>query len=120
MKWNRFRLKTRTEAEDVVSSILADLGIRGVEIEDNVPLTEQEKEQMFVDILPPSKVDDGVAYLSFYLEEEDDKEQVLEQVREALEEMQEFMDRLRNPRQKISIGSITGNSIFISFMWMTF
>lgn len=93
MKWNRFRLKTRTEAEDVVSSILADLGIRGVEIEDNVPLTEQEKEQMFVDILPPSKVDDGVAYLSFYLEEEDDdKEQVLEQVREALEEMQEFMD----------------------------
>jgi ribosomal protein L11 methyltransferase len=92
MKWNKFRLKTRTEAENVISSILADLGIEGVEIEDNVPLSEQEKEQMFVDILPPAKTDDGVAYLSFYLEEEEDKEKMLGRVREALAEMQEFMD----------------------------
>ena len=26
MKWNKFRLKTTTEAEDIVSSMLADLG----------------------------------------------------------------------------------------------
>ena len=46
MKWNKFRLKTTTEAEDIVSSMLADLGIEGVEIEDKIPLTESDKEQM--------------------------------------------------------------------------
>ena len=74
MKWNKFRLKTTTEAEDIVSSMLADLGIEGVEIEDKIPLTESDKEQMFVDILPEIEADDGVAYLSFYLEEDEDKE----------------------------------------------
>ena len=54
MKWNKFRLQTTTRAEDVVSSILTDLGIEGVEIEDKVPLTQKEKEQMFVDMLPES------------------------------------------------------------------
>ena len=51
MKWKQFRLKTTTQAEDIVSSMLADLGIEGVQIEDKIPLTEQDKEQMFVDIL---------------------------------------------------------------------
>lgn len=92
MKWNKFRLKTTTEAEDIVSSILSDLGIEGVEIEDRVPLTQKEKEQMFVDILPESVPDDGTAYLSFYLEEGENKEEVLEQVRKELDEMREFID----------------------------
>ena len=74
MKWNKFRLKTTTEAEDIVSSMLMDLGIQGVEIEDKIPLTQSDKEQMFVDILPQTEADDGVAYLSFYLEPEEDKE----------------------------------------------
>ena len=68
MKWNQFRLKTTTEAEDIVSSMLADLGIEGVQIEDKIPLTQQDKEQMFVDILPDIPEDDGVAYLTFYLD----------------------------------------------------
>lgn len=92
MKWNKFRLQTTTQAEDVVSSILTDLGIEGVELEDKVPLTQKEKEQMFVDILPETALDDGVAYLSFYLEESEDKEAVLEKVRKELDEMREFMD----------------------------
>lgn len=29
MKWNKFRLTTTTEAEDIVSSMLMDLGIQG-------------------------------------------------------------------------------------------
>ena len=70
MKWYKYRLKTTTEAEDIVSSMLADLGIEGVEIEDKIPLTQKDKEQMFVDILPETEPDDGVAYLSFYLEPE--------------------------------------------------
>lgn len=92
MKWNKFRLKTTTEAEDIVSSILSDLGIEGVEIEDRVPLTQKEKEQMFVDILPERIPDDGIAYLSFYLEEGENKEEILGQVRKELEEMREFID----------------------------
>lgn len=71
MKWNKYRLKTTTEAEDIIISILADLGVEGVEIEDNIPLSKQEQEQMFVDILPPIAADEGVAWLTFYLAEED-------------------------------------------------
>lgn len=92
MKWNQFRIKTTTEAEDIVSSMLMDLGIQGVQIEDKVPLTEQDKEQMFVDILPQIPADDGVAYLTFYLEEEEDPETVLERVRRELEEMRSYVD----------------------------
>lgn len=92
MKWNKFRLKTTTEAEDIVSSMLMDLGIQGVEIEDKVPLTQADKEQMFVDILPQIEEDDGVAYLSFYLEEDDDKEKVLADVRRELEEMAAYVN----------------------------
>lgn len=81
MKWKQFRLKTTTQAEDIVSSMLADLGIEGVQIEDKIPLTEQDKEQMFVDILPDIPDDDGTAYLTFYLDEEEDVAPVLMNVR---------------------------------------
>lgn len=92
MKWNKFRLKTKTEAEDIVSSMLADLGVEGVEIEDKIPLTAAEKEQMFVDILPETEADDGVAYVSFYLEDNADIEGILANVKNELEEMKEFLD----------------------------
>lgn len=92
MKWNKFTLKTKAEAEDLVISALADVGILGVEIEDHVPLSETDKQQMFVDILPDMPENDGVAYLNFYLDEEEDKEEILAKVRQALEELKEFTD----------------------------
>lgn len=92
MKWNKFRLKTTTEAEDIVSSMLMDLGIEGVEIEDKVPLTQADKEQMFVDILPEIEADDGVAYLSFYLDDGEDVDAILKNVKNELEEMKSFLD----------------------------
>ncbi len=92
MKWNKYRLKTTTAAEDIVSSMLMDLGIQGVEIEDKVPLTQKDKEQMFVDILPEIKEDDGVAYLSFYLEPGDDRERILADVRRELQELSAWTD----------------------------
>ena len=92
MKWNKFRLKTTTEAEDIVSSMLMDLGVQGIEIEDKIPMTQAEKEQMFVDILPEIEADDGVAYLSFYLEEDEDKEKVLANVKKELEEMSAYVN----------------------------
>ncbi|XCP83409.1 50S ribosomal protein L11 methyltransferase [Roseburia hominis] len=92
MKWNKFRLKTTTEAEEIVSSMLMDLGIQGIEIEDKIPMTQAEKEQMFVDILPEIDVDDGTAYISFYLEEEEDKDAVLSEVQSELAAMRSYVD----------------------------
>ena len=92
MRWNRFRIKTRTEAEDMVICALAELGIQGVEIEDKQPLTEEDKQQMFVDIMPEGHRDDGIAYLSFYLDEEEDKEEILAKVRDELKNLSQFMD----------------------------
>ena len=92
MKWNKFRLKTTTEAEDIVSSMLMDLGIQGVEIEDKIPLSQSDKEQMFVDILPQIEADDGVAYLSFYMEPEEDQEKILKDVKRGLKEMSAYVN----------------------------
>lgn len=92
MKWNRFTVKTKTEAEDIVICTLAEVGVEGVEIQDKQPLTEEDKAQMFVDIMPEGPADDGVAYLNFYLEEDADKEKILSDVRAALDELKSYMD----------------------------
>ncbi len=90
MKWKKYTLKTTTEAEDIISNMMMEAGIEGIEIEDKIPLTEQEKKQMFVDILPDPPEDDGVAYISFYLESETDQEEMLKRVREGLEEISRY------------------------------
>lgn len=108
MKWMKFRIKTITDAEDIIISTLYDLGLEGAQIEDKIPLTAWEKEQMFVDILPDNPEDDGIAYLSFFVEEKDHPaegsnypaivlneeettaEQVLAMVEQELAELKEF------------------------------
>ncbi|MCC8051065.1 MAG: 50S ribosomal protein L11 methyltransferase [Clostridiales bacterium] len=92
MKWNKFTIKTKTDAEDIVIATLADIGIEGAEIEDKVPLSESDKKQMFVDILPDGPADDGIAYLSFYLEEDADIDTTLDNVRRELDDLRNFMD----------------------------
>ncbi len=72
MKWVKFRLKTVTDMEDIIISTLYDIGLEGAQIEDKIPLTALEKEQMFVDILPDGPEDDGVAYLNFFVEKQED------------------------------------------------
>ncbi len=110
MKWKKFRIKTTTEAEDIIISTLYDIGLEGAQIEDNVPLTAMEKEQMFVDILPQMQEDDGTAYLSFFVEETEDGEllkggektdeaAILSQVQAELDGLRDFLD--------IGEGSIT-------------
>lgn len=88
MKWKKYTLKTTTEAEDIISNMMMEAGIEGIEIEDKVPLSERDREQMFVDILPDMPEDDGVAYISFYLEPEMDQAEVLDRVRAGLKEIQ--------------------------------
>lgn len=94
MKWNKFTIKTKAEAEDLISSTLMELGIEGIEIEDHVPLTEQDKKQMFVDILPDVDSDDPTAFISFYIDadEEIDLDKLLEDVKRELDELRTFTD----------------------------
>lgn len=103
MKWTKFRIKTITDAEDIIISTLYDIGLEGAQIEDKIPLTAKEKEQMFVDILPDGPEDDGIAYLSFFVEEKEDGSLlvngettdatvIMEQVKAELDELRNFMD----------------------------
>ena len=82
MKWNKYTIETTTAAEDYLSSALMDLGIEGVQIEDNVPLTKEDQAEMFIDFLPELPPDEGISYVSFYLEDngQDDTE-LLKQVK---------------------------------------
>ena len=103
MKWMKFRIKTLTEAEDIIISTLYDIGLEGAQIEDKVPLTAWEKEQMFVDIPPVPAEDDGIAWLSFFVEEKEDgslelngevtdQETVLGRIRQELDDLRTFLD----------------------------
>lgn len=103
MKWTKFKIKTLTEAEDIVISTLYDIGLEGAQIEDKIPLTAWEKEQMFVDIPPVTGEDDGIAYLSFFVEEREDGSLVLNgevtnrdavsgRIKRELEDLRMFMD----------------------------
>ena len=74
MKWKRLTVKTVTSAEDLIIADLYEIGLEGAMIEDHVPLTALEKEQMFVDILPEGPEDDGIAYLSFFVEEAEEED----------------------------------------------
>ena len=92
MKWKKFTLTTTTEAVDLISYTLDELGIEGIEIEDNIPLTEKETKGMFIDILPELPPDEGVAKVSFYLDEDDDIPAMMAKGKEALEELKPFTD----------------------------
>ena len=92
MKWKKFTLTTTTEAVDLISYTLDELGIEGIEIEDNIPLTEKETKGMFIDILPELPPDEGVAKVSFYLDENDDIPAMMAKVKEALGELKPFTD----------------------------
>ena len=92
MKWTKFRLKTTTEAEDIVICALADAGVEGAQIEDNIPLSDSDLQQMFVDIPPVSGPDDGSAYLTFYLDEDADADGVIRRVEEELASLRQFSD----------------------------
>lgn len=92
MKWKKFTLTTTTESVDLISSMLDEIGIEGIEIEDNIPLTEAETKGMFIDILPELPTDEGIAKVSFYLAPDSDIEGIRKRVEEGLEELSMFTD----------------------------
>ena len=92
MKWKKFTLTTTTEAVDLISSMFDEIGIEGIEIEDNIPLTEAETKGMFIDILPELPPDEGVAKVSFYLDPDSDIKEMIKKVEAGLDELSMFTD----------------------------
>lgn len=92
MKWKKLSLATTTDAEDLVSGMLNDLGISSIEIEDHIPITEEEKKAMFIDILPELPPDDKKAVISFYLGPEEDTYKVILEVKKGLAQLENFVN----------------------------
>lgn len=92
MEWKKVRIKTKTTAEDLISGVLYEMGITGIEVEDNIPLSEEDKKAMYIDILPEGKTDDGTAFLSFYVEEGNEGEELIENVYQELNRLKDFAD----------------------------
>ena len=93
MKWKKYTIETTTEAEDYMSSMLMELGIEGIEIEDNVPLSKSDQADMFIDFLPELPPDEGISHVSFYLEDDgSDYTELLKQVKISLEELRNMVE----------------------------
>ena len=92
MKWKKYTIQTTTQAEDFISSMLADLGVEGVQVEDNIPLSQADQEKMYIDILPELAPDEGIAYISFFLDAEQEQEQFLVQVQKELENLRALVE----------------------------
>ena len=93
MKWKKYTIETTTAAEDYMSSMLMGLGIEGIEIEDNIPLTKEDQADMFIDFLPELPPDEGISYVSFYIEEDgSDQKQILTQVKAGLENLRKMVE----------------------------
>ena len=93
MKWKKYTIETTTAAEDFMSSMLMDLGIEGIEIEDNIPLTKEDQADMFTDFLPELPPDEGKSHVSFYIEDDGtDQSEILKKVKIGLEELRDTVD----------------------------
>ena len=93
MKWNKITIDTTVEATDMISYTLGELGIEGIEIEDHVPLTEEERKIMYVDMLPDDIApNDGKAKISCYIDPEVDIESLSLKIKEELASISQFMD----------------------------
>ena len=91
MKWIKFTLDTHTDAVDILSYMLDEIGVEGIEIEDHLPLSESEKKQMYVDILPDPETNDGSAKVHFYMEPQDcNPEKIMLQVHEIFQEIKAY------------------------------
>ena len=90
MKWKKYTIETTTAAEDFMSSMLMELGIEGIEIEDNIPLTKEDQADMFIDFLPELPPEEGISHVSFYIEADGSAQSdMLRQGTLGLEELRE-------------------------------
>ncbi len=91
MKWTKVTIETTTQATDMLSYVLDEYGVEGIEVEDKIPLSEADKKAMFIDILPELPPDDGVAEISCYIDDKIDVKDLCRYISEQLEEMSAYM-----------------------------
>lgn len=92
MRWKKFTIQTTTKAEELVSNLLMELGIDSIEVEDKIPISQEDKKKMFIDILPEQQEDDGVANITFYSEETKEVTELLEKIEDGMQELALFTD----------------------------
>lgn len=90
MKWRKVSLVTTTEAVDLISCLFDELGFEGIQIEDHVPLTEEEKKSMYIDIVPDLGPDDGKAVISSYVDMDLDTDDLAARIQAGLDELALF------------------------------
>ncbi len=93
MRWIKITIDTTTEAVDMISYALGELGVEGIEVEDKIPLSEADKKAMYIDILPDNiPEDDGLAKVSCYIEEDRDIDALVADISNELSDINEFIN----------------------------
>ena len=91
MKWNKYTINTTTEAQELVTAMLADFEIYSVEIDNNVFIPDGDRQGgVFEELQPDMEADDGTSHVSFYLEEGTDATELLENIKAELEDMRAY------------------------------
>lgn len=90
--WKSITITTTKDAEDIVSGILYELDFNGVEIKDNVPLTEAEQKAMFIDFLPEVDENDSTANIICYVDMDADLDEKIREINEKIAEYRTFTD----------------------------
>lgn len=92
-KWNKITIDTTTEAVDAISYQLGEMGIDGIEVIDHVPLTEEDRKTMYVDLLPDDIApDDGTAKILCYVDEDANVEALIADISVMLKDMEQFLN----------------------------
>lgn len=95
MVYKKFTIDTTLEAIDFISAALSEVGVEGIEVEDGIPLTEEEQSAMFIGMMPDEeKPFDGVK-VSFYLDAampDGEMKKVLCDIRRQLLEVAQYVD----------------------------
>lgn len=92
MKWNKFTIKSITEAEDDIAAMLFGLGIGSLEVEDNMPVSPEESGGLFGDVLPDFPKEDHTARISFYTEADVSPEEILASVSAGLSSLSRYVE----------------------------
>lgn len=110
MKWTKITIETTVEAVDLLSAFLDEKGVCGIMIEDNVPLTDEEKKAMYVDIPLVTDEDDNTAKISCFvtpLEESEDGSTVEENTFDIDTLKADIAAELIRLKEFISVGAMT-------------
>jgi ribosomal protein L11 methyltransferase len=64
----------------------------GIEISDNIQLSEEDQKKLFIDFLPELDEDDGTAQVSFYANEGDEIDELLVNVNNGLADLAQYVN----------------------------